>query len=90
MRNISAKEVRKVSGGEKDPKDFYNDVVKPTAIAGATAVAGLGGLAAASVAFYGIEGFASAAPGAMDALQQINTLSNADIADRFNNPYRYE
>lgn len=90
MKNISTKELRKISGGGKEPKDFYNEVVIPTVVGGATVVAGLGGLATASVAIYGIEGFISAAPGAMDALQQINALSEADIADRFNNPYGYE
>ena len=43
-----------------------------------------------SLLVYGVEGFIDTAPEVMDALQQINALSDADIAERMNNPYRYE
>lgn len=88
MQTIRTDDLKNIVGA-KNVNDFFQEVIKPTVIGGGAAIGGLGGAAAATVAIYGIEGFIQAAPAAIDALDRMNKLSDAQLLAMMNDPYRY-
>ena len=88
MRTLNTKDLKKISGG-KDANDFYHEIVKPLVLGGGGIIAGFGGGIAAAIVIHGIEGFVQAAPDAMKALEQINKISDAQLAKIMQDPYGY-
>jgi hypothetical protein len=78
----------KISGG-KDSGDFYNQVIVPGVGIGGTIIGGPGGGMTAVVGLYGVEGFVESIPGAINSLEQMNTLSDAQVAAIMADPYWY-
>ena len=92
MYCVETSDLSMIAGG--DMGSFYDDVGRPSIIAGGAALAygadaaWLAG-AGAAIALYGVEQLIKIGPELGPALEELNRLSDAQLYDRQMNPYMY-